>query len=249
MRTIAVVGIGSGDPEHLTLQAVRVLGDADVVLLLDKGGAARELLEVRQQICERYVSGRIVTVEDAGIAPHVRAHGYDAGVRRAREQRAARLAEVIAAELPAGGSAAVLAWGDPTIYESTLDLLRGLDLPDLAVEVVPGISSVQVLAARHRIPLNGQGERIALTPARRLAEGLPDAENVVVLLDGSGRIAELDDDLEVWWGGWLGRPQEVLVHGRLGDVRDEILAAREAGRRAHGWVFDTYLLRRPDGGG
>lgn len=248
MRTIHVVGIGSGDPEHLTLQAVRVLGEVDVVLLLDKGEAASELTAVRREVCDRHVSGRVVTIDDPGIAPYVRAEGYDRGVAQARATRAARIAEAISTEVPDGAAAAFLAWGDPTLYESTLDLLAGLDLPDVEVHVVPGISSVQVLAARHGVPLNRKGEQVLLTPARRLDEGFPDAENVVVMLDGSGRIADLDEDLEVWWGGWLGRPQEVLVHGRLGDVRDRIMAERAAGKVRHGWMFDTTLVRRPADG-
>ncbi len=55
----------------------------------------------------------------------------------------------------------------------------------LKYEVIPGISSVQALAAKHRIALNRIGESIHITTGRKLAEGFPNnADSVVVLLDG-----------------------------------------------------------------
>jgi hypothetical protein len=67
MRTVSVVGIGAGNPEHITVQAINTLNTVDVVFLTDKGEAARELTDPRRAICERYITGssyRIVTVAD-----------------------------------------------------------------------------------------------------------------------------------------------------------------------------------------
>ena len=66
MRTISVVGIGSGNPEHLTVQAINELNAADVVFMMDKGETGHELLDVRREICDRYITGpgRIVTAAD-----------------------------------------------------------------------------------------------------------------------------------------------------------------------------------------
>jgi precorrin-6A synthase len=67
MRTVSVVGIGSGNPEHVTVQAINELNAADVVFMLDKGDDKASLTDIRTQICDRYVSGgcRIVTAADA----------------------------------------------------------------------------------------------------------------------------------------------------------------------------------------
>ena len=57
MRTISVVGIGSGNPEHLTVQAIAELNAVDVVFMMDKGETGHELLDVRREICDRYITG------------------------------------------------------------------------------------------------------------------------------------------------------------------------------------------------
>jgi precorrin-6A synthase len=66
MRTISVVGIGSGDPGHVTVQAIEELNAANVVFMMDKGEDARGLIDVRKEICDRYLTGpaRIVTAAD-----------------------------------------------------------------------------------------------------------------------------------------------------------------------------------------
>jgi precorrin-6A synthase len=117
--------------------------------------------------------------------------------------------------------------------------------------VIPGISSVQVLAAKHRIALNEIGESVLLTTGRRLADGFPDvAGSVVVLLDGVQAFATLpEQDLEIFWGAYLGTEHEILRSGRLADVKDEIAAVRKAARERHGWIMDVYLLRKSDRGG
>ena len=141
-------------------------------------------------------------------------------------------------------------WGDPAIYDSTLRVIERLRAKgvELAIEVIPGISSVQVLAAKHRIALNQIGESVLLTTGRKLADGFPrQAGSVVVLLDGVQAFARLfDDNLEIFWGAYLGTPDEILLSGKLVEVKDEILAVRQRARETHGWIMDTYLLRRAD---
>jgi len=112
--------------------------------------------------------------------------------------------------------------------------------------VIPGISSVQVLAAKHRIALNQIGESVLLTTGRKLADGFPaEFGSVVVLLDGAQAFARLaEPDLDIFWGAYLGTESEILISGKLADVKDEIEVARARARRQHGWIMDTYLLRR-----
>jgi precorrin-6A synthase len=117
----------------------------------------------------------------------------------------------------------------------------------LDIEVIPGISSVQVLAARHRIALNQIGESVMLTTGRKLAEGFPAAlGSVVVLLDGAQSFAGLTEpDLDIYWGAYLGTEHEILVSGKLASVKHEIESLRARARAHHGWIMDTYLLRKP----
>ena len=148
-------------------------------------------------------------------------------------------------------SIALLVWGDPAFYDSTLRIVASVaELGvDLRTTVVPGISSLQLLAARHRLVLNGVGGSVHLTTGRRLlAEYRADLGDVVVMLDGTLTCARLLDehpDLEIFWGAQLGLADEALVAGRLADVLDEIRRVRLRLRAERGWVMDTYLLRRP----
>lgn len=251
-RRVAIVGIGTGDPEHLTLGAVRALNQTDVVFLVDKGDASAELRNVRLALCERVIDPahryRVVDVE----LPAVRerdAAPYRASVSAWRAARAAAYERLIA-ELDDHETGAFLVWGDPALYDGTLAVLddvRAGGRVTFDIEVIPGISSISALAARHRVPLNRTGEAILITTGRHLArDGLPDGvENVVVMLDAHDAYRTLEDELDIWWGASLGLPHQRLVAGRLGDQRDEITRQRAETRAHTGWLFDTYLLRRP----
>ncbi|MGU3407131.1 precorrin-6A synthase (deacetylating) [Methylobacterium brachiatum] len=247
-RQIRVIGIGTGDPEHLTLQAVRALSDVDAVFVLDKRAETAALVEIRKRICAAHIRNphRVVTVEDPPRERHPA--DYGATVEAWHAARAERLETAFAAQLEAGQVGAILVWGDPALYDSTLRILDRIASRGrlaLSYAVIPGLSSVQVLAARHGVPLNAIGGPVLITTGRRLAAGWPEgADSVVVMLDGDPRFAHLDPDLTVYWGAYLGSPDELLLAGRLGTVGDEIRKVRAEARARHGWIMDIYLLRR-----
>jgi hypothetical protein len=54
-----------------------------------------------------------------------------------------------------------------------------------------------------------------------------------------------DQEIDIYWGAYLGTPDEILISGKLKDVADEIERVRKAARLANGWIMDTYLLRKP----
>ena len=250
MRRVLVIGIGAGDPGHVTIQAVAALNAADVFFVMDKGAAKHDLVRLRREICERYIedtSYRIVEVRDPErdrAAPD-----YAAAVAAWRSARADVWEALIAAELGADGCGAFLVWGDPALYDSTiavLDEVASRRRVTFEFEVIPGISSFQALAAAHRVPLNRVGEPIAITTGRRLRESLGDrAGDVVVMLDaGTAFDAVQDGETEIYWGAYVGTGHEILVSGRLSDVAADIIRLRAEARERHGWIMDVYLLRR-----
>jgi precorrin-6A synthase len=251
MRKVLVIGIGAGDPEHLTVQAIRALNAADVLFVIDKPGERQDLVRLRKEICDRYIeheSYRMIAVRDPErdrAAP-----AYSAAVETWREQRADVWEVLIRDELGEAQSGAFLVWGDPSLYDSTLSVLdrvlaRGR--VEFEHEVIPGISSVQALAARHKLPLNRVGRPVQITTGRRLAEGFPaDADDVVVMLDPDCSFRHIaDGDTQIYWGAYVGTQDEILVAGKLCDVADEIERLRAEARERKGWIMDTYLLRRP----
>ena len=58
MKRILIIGIGAGDPEQVTVQAIKALNQVDVFFLMDKGSEKAKLAELRRDICERYIEGR-----------------------------------------------------------------------------------------------------------------------------------------------------------------------------------------------
>ena len=251
MRRLLVIGIGAGDPEYVTMQAVNALNAADVFFVVDKGEDKASLVALREQILDRYVRDqdgfRIVEIPDP---PRDRAAAaYTAAVEDWHEKRSELFEAAIASELAADGIGAFLVWGDPALYDSTLrviDRILARGAVRFDYEVIPGITSVQALVAKHRLPLNRIGEPIHITTGRRLADGMPDGlDSAVVMLDAGFAPREFDDPrLHVYWGAYLGTPDEVLLSGRLVDVAEEIERTKRELRAEHGWIMDTYLLRR-----
>ncbi|MFD0355492.1 hypothetical protein ACFVHW_17420, partial [Streptomyces sp. NPDC127110] len=99
----------------------------------------------------------------------------------------------------------------------------------------------------HRTNLNRVGRPVQITTGRRLAEGWPqDVDDVVVMLDARHAFtAHLDQDLYIYWGAYVGTPDEILVQGKLAEVSGRIEELRTEARARKGWIMDTYLLRRP----
>jgi precorrin-6A synthase len=251
-----VIGIGSGSPDHLTQEAVAALNRVDVFLVADKGIAKHHLVKLREELCRTLISHdhyRFVEVPDPerGADRERDAADYKAGVAAWRDARARRYAEVISAEAADGGTIGFLVWGDPAFYDSTIRIVESItDFGvDLELTVIPGISSIQLLAARHKIILNRIGQPIHVTTGRRLlAEYSPALGDVVVMLDGDlacGGLVEQFGEHMIYWGAQLGLEDEALVSGKLSEVIDEIRTRRAAVRDARGWVMDTYLLRPP----
>ncbi|MCU1496178.1 MAG: precorrin-6A synthase (deacetylating) [Acidimicrobiales bacterium] len=249
MKKVLVIGIGAGDPEHVTQQAVRALNEADVFFALDKGAGKEDLAALREEICDRFIDGTAYrVVHTADPERRLRDASYEADVRAWHEQRL-DLYEGLVAGLADDEVGAFLVWGDPSLYDSTLRILdqlaeRGTEA--FTVEVIPGISSVQVLAARFGIALHAIGAPVRITTGRLLAEGWPEgAHDVVVMLDGSCSFTTVDPEgLDIYWGAYLGTPDEILLSGPLGEVADEIRRVRAEARARKGWMFDTYLIRR-----
>ncbi|WP_327008795.1 precorrin-6A synthase (deacetylating) [Dactylosporangium sp. NBC_01737] len=247
MRKVLIIGIGAGDPDHVTVQAVDAMNAVDVFFVLDKGDTTADLTEARRAICERFATRRPFRTVVIADPPRDRtAADYEGAVRDWRDERARLIEEALLAE---EGVVGILAWGDPALYDGTIRILdtiaaRGNVAVDY--EVIPGITSVQALTARHRIMLNRVAGPVHITTGRRLAAGWPDGcEDVVVMLDADLACrAYRDEDIDIYWGAYLGTPDELLVAGRLGKVVDEIDAVRREARARKGWIMDTYLLRR-----
>jgi precorrin-6A synthase len=248
MRKLYLIGIGAGNPEYVTVQAIKALNKVDVFFFMDKGEAKQDLVMLRRDICERYIenrSYRIVEAADPIRDPEI--EDYKERVDRWHQQRALLYEDMIAGALDESQCGAFLVWGDPSLYDSTLRIIEQITARNrvpIEYEVIPGISSMQALAARHRISLNGVGESIQITTGRRLRSRTATLEEkTLVMLDGQSSFQEmLDEDLDIFWAAYLGMDKEILVSGKLCDVAGKIQHIRAENRQRNGWIMDTYLL-------
>lgn len=245
MIRLTLIGIGTGNPEHLTLQAIRALNAADLVLIPRKGETKADLAELRRAICAEVITNPATRVREFDLPLRDAATpDYRAGVEAWHDAIAAVWAQEIAAHLGPSGTVALLVWGDPSLYDSTLRIAARLGH---ATTVVPGITSIQALTAAHAIPLNAIGAPVVLTTGRQLREAgfPPGADAAVVMLDGDCSFQSLaPEGLTIWWGAFLGMAEEITEAGPLAEAGPRILAARAAARARHGWIMDIYLLRR-----
>lgn len=247
MRELLLIGIGTGNPDHVTVQAVEALNRAEVFFVVDKGSDKRELLELRAAILRRHVRDergyRVVEILEP--ARDRAAAAYEDAVSDWHERRAELFEQAIAGQLGENGVGALLVWGDPSLYDSTLrivDRILARGNIEFDFSVIAGITSVQALTAAHRVPLNRIGEPIVITPARRLTA---DVDNAVVMLDRGFTAGTFSDpELTVYWGAYLGSADEVLIAGPLTEVAAQIERTRAELRAEHGWIMDTYLVRR-----
>ncbi|SFV37111.1 precorrin-6A synthase (deacetylating) [Hyphomicrobium facile] len=250
MKTVLLIGIGAGNPDYVTMQAVKALNEADVFFFLDKGQEKEDLINLRRTICERFIEDKSYRiVEVPGPVRDVEAPDYKSGVQAWHRDKAKIFSDLIGNELADGEVGAFLVWGDPSLYDSTVRVIEHIIAEGLLAfeyKIIPGITSVQALAAEHKIALNPIGEPVHITTGRRLNEGLPDGvDTAVVMLDnGSGLRALIDEDVDIFWGAYLGTPDQVLISGKLKECVEAIEEARSEERKRKGWIMDTYLLRR-----
>jgi precorrin-2/cobalt-factor-2 C20-methyltransferase len=194
MRLIGV-GVGPGDPEHLTLKALRALKEADRVFVPDGGRAAEIVSE--HVTCEPLAFG----MSDAAR----------------RDERWDRAGERIA-EVARTGTAAFATIGDPNLYSTFAYIAQTVCalVPEVVVETVPGITAMQDLAARSGTVLAEGTERLALVPFTAGETALKDAlrsfDTVVVYKGGRHLPAVMDAVGEgAVYGEELGRPGQTLT--------------------------------------
>ena len=251
MKRLLVIGIGAGHPDYITMQAVKALNQVDVFFLMDKGERKHKLMDLRREICERYISGHPYRFVEALCPERERGDpDYRSSVDDLNLGKQKTFERLINEELADDQCAGILVWGDPALYDSTIRILQAIVASGACVfefEVIPGITSVQALAAQHKVALNQIGRSVEITTGRRLAAGqVSDADSLVVMLDAQDAYRQVvDQETEIFWGAYLGTPDEILISGKLKDVADEIERVRKAARLANGWIMDTYLLRKP----
>ncbi|RUS63306.1 precorrin-6A synthase (deacetylating) [Pseudorhodobacter sp. E13] len=247
MTELFLIGIGTGNPDHLTLQAIKALNAADLILIPRKGDEKAELAQIRRSICADVLTNTATRIVEFDLPQRDPATpDYVQRVEDWHDAIAAVWAKAIAAAPAPKGRVALLVWGDPSLYDSTLRIASRLR-PQPNITVVPGITSLQGLTAAHAIPLNDLAAPFTVTTGRQLRDKgwPPGSDRIAVMLDGETSFQHIAAaGVTIWWGAYVGMPQQCILSGPLTDTAPAIVARRKALREAHGWIMDIYILQR-----
>jgi precorrin-2 C(20)-methyltransferase len=203
------VGVGPGDPELLTVKALNVIQCANVIYHAGPQPRRGRAFEIVASHLRPEQEPRIVLTESMSAAS---ATDWRLIYRPA--------VEAIAADCRSGRDVALITEGDPTLYSTAAYVwqLLGELYPDIAVEVVPGVSSVAAAAARALRPLTQKDDILAVVPAHHHAGelgGWLDRCSTVCFLKPTTAVAEiaaaLGPDHETLYAENLGRPEEWLT--------------------------------------
>ncbi len=244
MIDLTLIGIGTGNPDHVTFQGAQAIRAADLILIPRKGENKADLAGLREEIIAQ-VSDTPPLIAYFDIPKRRADDGYLRGVDEWHDAIALRWQEAISTH-PDARKVALLIWGDPSLYDSSLRIAARLD-PLPATKVVPGVTALQALTAAHAIPINDLGAPYFVTTGRRIREeGWPEtASTVAVMLDGECSFQNLEmAEYDIWWGAYVGMKEEILIKGPLTEVAQQILDTRASARADHGWIMDIYLLKK-----
>ena len=249
MKALLVIGIGCGDPDLVTMQAARMIAAADVFVLLDKGDSSVDLLAARRAILDRYARGRhrTVTLDDPRRDPSL---PYADAVHRWHDQRVVALERLFADGVGPDETAAVLVWGDPSLYDSTLRIVDEILARRRGRLRRRGRRRDQQRAAPRRPPPDPaaprRGRRArhhrAQPHRRRRRGGSTTSWSCSTVPRPSPRSSRSRSTSSGAW--YLGTPDEILIAGPLDAVAGDVVRARRARVERKGWIFDVYYLRR-----
>jgi precorrin-2/cobalt-factor-2 C20-methyltransferase len=233
LGTLYGVGVGPGDPELLTLKAARILGTVAVVgVPVARAGAssyaaaiiAEHVDAARQQIVE------LVFAMRAG--PSLMRAQWDVN------------AAIILTHLRRGADVAFATEGDPMLYSTFVHVARAVteQEPGARIVAVPGVSSVNAVAAAAGVALGDRDERIAILPASYERNGIRDALatfDTVVLLKVASVLDDVLDVLEE-----LGLASNAVCVRRCGRPDEEIVRDVRTLRGRTLDYFSTMIVRQ-----
>ena len=146
MRKLFIIGIGAGNPDFLTVQAIKALSGLDVVFLIDKGREKAALAKLRTEICARYIDNKAYRVVEVADPERDRSPVcYETAIATWHAKRAAIYERMIREELADGQQGAFLVWGDPCLYDSTLRIVDQVAALNEAI----GLAAHDFLSAKY----------------------------------------------------------------------------------------------------
>ena len=183
MRGIAYgVGVGPGDPELMTLKAVRLIRECDVIAVPGR--------EPRDSVAYRIAAAAAPEIDGKELVAVEMPMTRDRAAMDAEHRKGAALLERY---LDRGQNVVFLTLGDPTVYSTFSYLQHILEADGYTVEPVSGVPSFCAAAARLKTPLAEWDEPLHILPAAHRTESLPDLPGTCVLMKSGGQMDRVKD--------------------------------------------------------
>ena len=218
---------------------------------MDKGDTKDDLVALRRLICERFIREPGYRFHEMPDPPRARTAADSPAYRQAvadwHAERARLWADAIASELGPGDVGAFLAWGDPSLYDSTLRILdarrrarrhRLRRRPRYHRD--PGVDGSTSHPAQRYWRTRAHHHRTATARERIGRQRGGDARRRL-LVPAAARPAPASGGAPT-----SARPTSCCSPARSVRSERSIVAARADARAEHGWIMDTYLLRSAD---
>ena len=176
------VGVGPGDPELMTLKAVRLIRENEVIVVPGKNA--------RESVAYKIALGAVPEIADKTLVPVYMPMVRDREKLAQEHQRGAKLLEEY---LDQGKNVVYLTLGDSTVYCTFSYLQHILEDDGYEVELVSGITSFCAAAARLNISLTEWNEPLHVVPASHQTNQPLDQHGTYVLMKSASRMKEIKE--------------------------------------------------------
>lgn len=230
MPELIGIGVGPGDPDLLTVKAVKAIQNADVIMCpASKEDRPSIALSVVSSLIDKSKNQEIVKL----IFPMTK--DRDVLVETWKNN-----AKIMAEKVLTGKNVVYITVGDPYLYSTWIYMHREIEEnhPDMKISVIPGIVSLFTFASKVGVSIAEGAEKVSIIPScydlSTVKEIAKNSETMVFLKDGRyfDQVIELlresgfPDDSVFAIGQDLGTEHEVIRKMRLGEVNDETLTTK-----------------------
>ena len=230
MAELIGIGVGPGDPDLLTVKAVKAIQNADTIMC----PASKE---DRPSIALSVVSSMIDKTKNQEIVKLIFPMTKDKDVLESTWKKNAK---IMAEKVLSGKNVVYLTVGDPYLYSTWIYMHREIQLnnPELKISVIPGIVSMFTFASKVGVSIAEGSEKVAIIPScynlETVKEIAKNAESLIFLKDGRyfDQVINLlkesgfPDNSIFAIGQDLGTDKEIIRKLTLGEVNDDTLTTK-----------------------
>ena len=230
MSELTGIGVGPGDPDLLTVKAVKAIQNADTIMCPASA-------EDRPSIALSVVDSLIDKSKNQEIVKLIFPMTKDKDILEAHWKENSK---IMAEKVLSGKNVVYLTVGDPYLYSTWIYMHREISQkhPEMKITVIPGIVSMFTFASKVGVSIAEGAEKVAIIPScydlTSVKEIAKNSEVLVFLKDGRyfDQVIELvresgfPDDSIFAIGQDLGTDKEIIRKLRLGDVNDDTLTTK-----------------------